>query len=94
MVILLQGNNILSKSNLTDEYINLLEIANYYDKNIYHGDLTNKNILDWICENLSNTREHSYKFIFNLFGYTTFASIETATGVSSSISMFLYILMV
>ncbi|MBP3596927.1 MAG: CPBP family intramembrane metalloprotease [Clostridia bacterium] len=29
--------------------------------------------------------------IFNLFGYTTFASIETATGVSNTISMFIYV---
>lgn len=51
----------------TDEYIELLSIADAYKKicDIYNNDKK----LKWICENLSNSRVSNNKFTFNLFGY-------------------------
>ena len=52
---------------LTYEYRELLKYSKQY-KNIY-DNYTNTQILEWIIENLSDTRDNNNKFTFNLFGY-------------------------
>ena len=61
--------NFLSEvsNKYTDEYIELWKYAQIYIQNIYKN-YTNSQTLDWLCSNLSNTRENDYKFAFNLFG--------------------------